>query len=161
GEPHVVTGVMPIGFSFPEAVEAWVPLTYDLTLPQNRRAHLFTTLARVKPGVSMKAVQSHFQAISVLVHQENHDIDPGFTLHADRLQNNLVSSVRPTLLILLGAVAFVLLIACANLANLLLSRSISRQREIAVRTALGATQFQLARQLLTQSILIWSDLSSK
>jgi putative ABC transport system permease protein len=154
GHPHVVSGVMPIGFSFPEAVEAWVPLTYDLTLPQNRRAHLFTTLARVRPGVSMEAVQSDLQAISVQVQQENHDLDPGFTLHADRLQNNLVSSVRPTLLILLGAVAFVLLIACANLANLLLSRSISRQREIAVRTALGATQFQLARQLLTESTLL-------
>ena len=103
---------MPMGFSFPEAVQAWASLTDDRAFPENRRAHLFTTLARVKPGVSMETVQADLQAISAQVQQENHNVDPGFTFHAQRLQDNLVSSVRPALLILMSAVGFVLLIAC-------------------------------------------------
>ena len=154
GRPHLVAGVMPMGFSFPESVQAWVPLTDDQAFLQNRRSHLFTTIARVKTGVSMEAVHSDLQAISERVQLENHGVDPGFTLRAERLQDNLVSAVRPTLLILLGAVVFVFLIACANVANLLLSRSVVRQKEVAISAALGATRFRLASQFLTESILL-------
>lgn len=154
GEPHRVAGVMPMGFSFPEAVQAWVPLTEDMAFAQNRRAHLFTTFTRIRTGVSMEAVRADLQAISVQVQQENHDVDPGFTFRAERLQDSLTSSVRPTILILFGAVAFVLLIACANVANLLLSRSVARQKEIALRAALGATRLRMARQFFTESAFL-------
>ena len=154
GKPHLVVGVMPMGFSFPEAVQAWAPLTDDFSFPQNRRAHLFTTLARVKAGVSRMAVQADLRVLSASVQQENLGVDPGFTLRAEGLQDNLVSAVRPTLLILLGAVIFVLLIACANVANLLLSRSVVRQKEIAICSALGATRIRLATQFLTESMLL-------
>jgi len=154
GEPHRVVGVMPMGFSFPETVQAWAPLTEDMVFPQNRRAHLFTTLARVKAGVSREAVQADLQAISLQVQQENHDVDPGFTFRAERLQDNLVSSVRPILLILLGAVAFVLLIAGRVGQATHSTQILRRQQDCGRMVGNSCTRFRLARQLLTESMLL-------
>ncbi len=158
-----IIGVMPKGFEFPPGTpnpaEIWVPLQLDPAKPGNRSSHFLFLLGRMKPGLTFAAAKSqtaslveHYKAISAA---KSHHFSPdNHPLVMYPLQDEVVRSVRPALLMLLGAVFFVLLIACVNVANLLLARAEVRQREIAVRTALGASSWRLTRQFIAEGTVL-------
>ncbi|HVS00570.1 MAG TPA: ABC transporter permease [Thermoanaerobaculia bacterium] len=165
GEPVTVVGVMPAGFAFPRGAEmpsgygftkepdAWTPMALTQEERVFRGNHSQLAVGRLKPGVSLEAARAEMVTVSRRI-QQAHEEDQGWGSRPDSLAEQLVGDVRPGLLILLGAVGAVLLIACVNVANLSLAQALTRQKEIAVRTAMGAQRGRLIRQLLTESVLL-------
>ncbi len=156
GQPTTVVGVMPAGFQVPPGVELWVPFTEGGSggLRRDQRGRFLVTVARLKPEVSVPEAQAAMEGIAAQLETERPDFDTGWSVLVASLHADLVRKAKPPVLVLFGAVALLLLIACGNLANLLLVRSLARGREIAIRRALGATPGRLVGQLFTESVVV-------
>jgi putative ABC transport system permease protein len=154
GEGYLVAGVMPPSFRFPDFAQIWTPMAWTDKERAVRGEHHYMVIARLKPGVELQQAKAEMNTISDRLQQLYPDDDKGWGATVLPLHDDMVSDVRSPLLVLLGAVAFVLLIACVNVANLALAKTFSRQKEIAIRTALGATWPRVLRQLLTETVLL-------
>lgn len=157
GKSYTVIGVMPQGYLYPSRVEMWVPvgqLSGDSNWQQRGNHPGLYAVARLKPGVTLAQADADMDNIAANLEKQYPDSNAGNRVRIRPLLEIFVRDARSTLWVLFGAVAFVLLIACANIANLLLARASARQKEMAIRSAMGAGRWRIARQLLTESVLL-------